>query len=175
MGFGAYFKKQLGLKIIQFRVLTWIIKLNSILFHLKYLCETISGVPFDEVSGYVSENLEEKGPEKFKEELINLGKSEGEIEVWFEFSKFAVANRHRKLDLQKIYFTIQQSHPYISKYLKLAEKIKRGEDLSNVIHDAKQLTAQIEIFCKTDLYMSQAIYENAQVPYADFDENYGGS
>ncbi|MBT3921463.1 MAG: hypothetical protein HOF21_02705 [Nitrospina sp.] len=150
-------------------------KIHSILFHLDYLCNTIDGIPFDELSDYVSTNLKEKGAEEFKKELIILGKSEGEIEVWFEFSEFAVANRHRPLDPQKIFRTIQSSQPFVKKYFEIADRINHRKDMGSIIQETQSLTNQIENFSKTDPYMSQAIYENSRVPYADFDENYGGS
>ena len=148
---------------------------NSIIFHLEFLCETIDGIPFDELSDYVSVNLAEKGEEKFKQELIILGKNEGQIKVWFEFAKFAVANRYRVLDPKKISQSIQSSHPLIKSYLKLAKRIDRKEDTGSVIPATQELTNQIENFFKTDPYMSQALHENSQIPYADWDENYGGS
>ncbi|MBT3183718.1 MAG: hypothetical protein HOI59_09010 [Nitrospina sp.] len=150
-------------------------KINTILFQLEYLCNTIDGIPFDELSDYVSAGLAEKGAEEFKKELIILGKSEGEIDIWFEFSKFAVANRHRALDTQKIFHTIETAQPFIKGYLELAEKINSKERMGSVIQETEDLTNQIETFFKTDPYMSQALYENAQVPYADWDEDVGGS
>ena len=107
--------------------------------------------------------------------MIILGKNEGQIKVWFEFSKFAVANRYRALDLEKISHSILLSHPLIKSYLELAKRIDRKEDIGTVIQEAKTLTGQIKNFFKTDPYISQAIDENAQIPYADWDENYGGS
>ena len=150
-------------------------KINTILYHLEYLCNTIDGIPFDELSDYVSTNLAEKGAEKFKNELIILGKSEGEIDIWFEFAKFAVANRHRALDAQKIFQTIQTAQPFIKGYFELAEKINSKEKMGSVIQETEDLTKQIEAFFKTDPYMSQAIYENSRVPHADWDEDVGGS
>ena len=150
-------------------------KINSILFHLDYLCNTTDGIPFDELALYVSTGLAEKGEEKFREELIILGKSEGEIEVWFKFSKFAVANRYRALDPKTISSTIQSAHPFINRYLQLAEKINSKKDVGSVIQEAQELTNHVETFFEIDPYMSQAIHENSQVPYADWDENYGGS
>ena len=47
-------------------------KINTILYHLEYLCNTIDGIPFDELSDYVSTSLAEKGAENFKKELIIL-------------------------------------------------------------------------------------------------------
>ena len=148
---------------------------NSIIFHLEFLCDTIDGIPFDELSDYVSVSLAEKGAEKFKQELIILGKNEGQIKVWFEFSKFAVANRYRALDPEKISHSIQVSQPLIKSYLELAKRIDRKENIESVIKETKSLTDQIENFFKTDPYMSQALHENAQIPSADWDENYGGS
>jgi len=148
---------------------------NSIIFHLEFLCDTIDGIPFDELSDYVSVSLAEKGAEKFKQELIILGKNEGQIKVWFEFSKFAIANRYRALDPEKISHSIQMSQPLIKSYLELAKRIDRKEGIESVIQETKSLKDQIENFFKTDAYMSQALHENSQIPYADWDENYGGS
>ena len=149
--------------------------INSIIFHLEFLCDTIDGIPFDELSDYVSVSLAEKGAEKFKQELIILGKNEGQIKIWFEFSKFAVANRYRALDPEKISHSIQASQPLIKSYLELAKRIDRKEKIESVIKETKSLTDQIENFFKTDPYISQALHENNQIPYADWDENYGGS
>ena len=148
---------------------------NSIIFHLEFLCDTIDGIPFDELSDYVSVSLAEKGAEKFKQELIILGKNEGQIKVWFEFSKFSIANRYRALDPEKISHSIQMSQPLIKSYLELAKRIDRKEGIESIIQETKSLKDQIGNFFKTDAYMSQALHENSQIPYADWDENYGGS
>lgn len=149
--------------------------INSMIFHLEYLCDTIDGIPFDELSDYVSTNLTEKGAQKFKEELIVLGRNEGQIEVWFEFTKFAVANRYRVLQPEKIALTSQSAQPFIKRYLQLAKRIDRKENLGSVIEEAQTQTNQIQTFFETDPYMSQAIHENSQIPFVDWDENYGGS
>ncbi len=150
-------------------------RINSVLFHLEYLCNTIDGIPFDELADYVSTSLAEKGEEKFRKELIILGKNESQIEVWFEFSRFAIANQYRVLDPQKISHAIQAAHPLIKEYLALAERINRKKDMGSAIQETRDLTDQIDTFFKTDPYISQAFHENSQIPYADWDENYGGS
>ena len=149
--------------------------INAILFNLEFLCNTIDGIPFDELSDYVTVNLAEKGEEKFRQELLNLGKNEGQIAVWFEFAKFAIAKRHRSLDPEKITRSIHLAHPFLESYLELAEKINRKEGKSNAVQEAQNLIDQIQKFFETDPYMAQAIHENSQIPYADWDENYGGS
>jgi hypothetical protein len=150
-------------------------RVNSILFHLEYLCATLDGIPFDELSDYVSTGLAEKGEDRFRKELIILGKSEGEIDVWFEFSRFAVTNRYRTLEPQRVFRTIESAQFFVNGYLELAEKINNKENIGSVMQETQKLIKQIETFFKTDPYMSQAIYENAQVPHADWDEDVGGS
>ena len=102
---------------------------NSMIFNLEFLCDTIDGIPFDELSDYVTVNLTEKGEEKFRQELIILGKNEEQINVWFEFAKFAVANRYRVLDAKKIHATIQSAEHFVKVYLELAKRIDRSLNL----------------------------------------------
>ena len=61
-------------------------KINSIIFHLQYLCDTLNGIPMNEVARYVRDGIEEKGENRFRKELIDLGKPETEIDIWFEFT-----------------------------------------------------------------------------------------
>ena len=148
---------------------------NSMIFNLEFLCDTIDGIPFDELSDYITVNIKEKGEEEFRRELIILGKNEDQIDVWFEFAKFAVAKRYRALDVKKIYATIQSADHFVKKYLKLAKRINSKINLDSVIQETQGLTIHIQKFLKSDPYLSQAIHENSQIPYADWDENYGGS
>ncbi len=174
-GIWGLFQKKVALQENSVEGISLDNRVNSILFHLEYLCNTIDGIPFDELADYVSTNLVEKGEEKFRKELIILGKNESQIEVWFEFSRFANENRYRALDPQKIYHTIQVARPLIKEYLVLAERINRKKDMGSVVQETRDLTNQIDIFFKTDPYISQAFHENSRIPYADWDENYGGS
>ncbi|MAX16704.1 MAG: hypothetical protein CMH73_00840 [Nitrospina sp.] len=149
--------------------------INSMIFNLEFLCDTIDGIPFDELSDYVTVNLTEKGEEKFRQELIILGKNEEQINVWFEFAKFAVAKRYRVLDAKKIHATIQSAEHFVKIYLELAKRIDRKINLALVIQETQGFTKRIQKFLESDPYLSQAIHENSQIPYADWDENYGGS
>jgi hypothetical protein len=47
--------------------------------------------------------------------------------------------------------------------------------MGSVMQKTQQLTDKLESFFITDPYISQAIHENSQIPYADWDEDVGGS
>ena len=77
-------------------------KINSIIFHLQYLCDTLNGIPMNEVARYVRDGIEEKGENRFRKELIDLGKPETEIDIWFAFTRFSQKNKESSLDLKSI-------------------------------------------------------------------------
>ena len=149
--------------------------INTILFHLDYLCTTLHGIPFNELANYVSKNLAEKDEAQFRKELLVLGRGKEELDIWFKFITFAIANEHRVLLPQNISRTIKLSTPYFEKYLELAENIERKEGLNIIIEQTENLIDQIDLFLNSDPSLSQSVFENSQVPYVDWDENHGGS
>lgn len=155
-------------------------KINSIIFHLQYLCDTLHGIPMNEVARYVRDGIEAKGQENFRKELIVLGKTEAEIDIWFEFTRFSLKNKERPLKLKSILKSIKDSASFIGSYVSLAQKIDRLEIEDSIKNNSVknhviELSSKIESFFKSDPYMDQALTENAKIPYYDINESSGGS
>jgi hypothetical protein len=155
-------------------------KINSVIFHLQYLCDTLNGIPMNEIARYVRDGIEAKGEEGFREELIILGKTEAEIDIWFEFTRFSIKNKERPLKLKSILKSIKDSTSFISSYVSLAQEIDRLNIKDSIKNDSVknhviELSSKIEGFFKTDPYMGQALTENAKIPYYDINESSGGS
>jgi len=150
-------------------------KVNSIIFHLEYLCETLNGIPMNEVARYVRDGINEYGEDNFRKELIILGKNEAEIKIWFEFTDFSLKNEERSLNLNTIFKSITNSAPFINLYAALAQKINRREIDDSIVKNVSELSSKIELFFKTDSYMNQALTENKNIPYVDINESTGGS
>ena len=155
-------------------------KINSIIFHLEYLCDTLYGIPMNEVARFVRDGIDGKGEENFRKELIILGKTEAEIDIWFEFTRFSLKNKERPLKLKSILKSIKDSASFIGSYVTLAQKIDRHEIEGSLKKDSVknlvvELSNKIEVFFKSDPYMDQALTENAKVPYYDINESSGGS
>ena len=149
-------------------------KIQNLVWLLDYLCNTIEGVPLNDLAIYLTENLNQKSENEFRKELIILGKTHKLIDVWFEYAHNAQNNRTRKLDFKLIRLTIQNAQPLVRKYQRLGEHIEQSPDHKQ-IQSAEDLIRRIEELQTSDSYLSQAIEETAQVPYWDFDENHGGS
>ena len=150
-------------------------KVNSIIFHLEYLCETLNGIPMNEVARYVRDGINEYGEDNFRKELIILGKSEAEIKIWFEFTDFSLKNEERSLNLNTILQSITNSAPFINLYAALAQKINQREIDDSIVKNVSELSSKIELFFETDSYMNQALTENKNIPYVDINESTGGS
>ena len=150
-------------------------KVNSIIFHLEYLCATLNGIPMNEVARYVRDGINEYGEDNFRKELIILGKNEAEIKIWFEFTDFSLKNEERSLNLNTIFQSITNSAPFINLYAALAQKINRREIDDSIVKNVSELSSKIELFFETDSYMNQALTENKNIPYVDINESTGGS
>ena len=150
-------------------------KVNSIIFHLEYLCDTLNGIPMNEVARYVRDGINKYGEDSFRKELIILGKSEAEITLWFKFTDFSLKNEERSLSLNTVFESIKNSAPFINSYVSLAQKINRREIDDSIVKNVSELSCKIELFFETDNYMNQALTENKNIPYVDINESSGGS
>ena len=150
-------------------------KVNSIIFHLEYLCDTLNGIPMNEVARYVRDGINKYGEDSFRKELIILGKSEADITIWFEFADFSLKNEERSLSLNTVFESIKNSAPFIKSYVSLAQKINHREIDDSIVKNVSELSRKIELFFETDNYINQALTENKNIPYVDINESSGGS
>jgi len=155
-------------------------KINSIIFHLQYLCDTLNGIPMNEMARYVRDGINKKGEDGFRRELIVLGKTESEIDIWFEFTRFSLKNIKRALNLKSVLRSIKGSATFFDSYVSLAHKIDRRGVEGSIKADAIkkyviELSSRMDSFYNTDPNILQAITENARIPYYDINESSGGS
>ena len=149
-------------------------KVQQLVWLLDYLCNTAEGVPLNELATYLTENLKTKSKPQFKKELVVLGKTEAEIDLWFVFSEIALKNKTRKLDMESVSNAIQLAHPLLLKYKSLAEKVEHSSS-RNHLEAVDALHREIEQLESSNSYLAQALLETSQVPHWDIDESTGGS
>lgn len=142
-------------------------KVMFLIVSLNHLCKTQNGIPFDVIARMIVPMLKEKGEQLFLEEMFNFGHSPEEVEKLVEYAKFAENNLNRKLDINQIMKTMEESHPYIDRLVALSDKIGKVEP-DSILNEAKSLIDDIEKFRATNPYLKQADYENSQVPHARF-------
>ena len=174
-GLWSYFEKDLFLRNHSTQAIQLDSRINKIFFTLNYLCETKDGVPLNDLATYISRSISDKGEAAFKAELITLGKTPQQIEIWFDFFKFAQSHRSRTLDSSAIKATINRSIPLIKTYISLTKNIDRPNSSKGLLKKTQTLIAQIDSFFLSDPYITQALDEISHVPYWDINESSGGS
>ena len=149
--------------------------INKLIETLVYLCETETGVPFNELASFITRKVKELGAERFSQEQIFLGKPRKDVEDWLKYYEVAQANQKRKLQPDKIKISIQGAGVLIDRYWKLFNDFKNKDEILPILPATVDLNQKIEDFMTTDPYVALALFEDSQIPYWDIDENYGGS
>jgi len=150
-------------------------KINKLVETLVYLCETKSGVPFNELASFVTRKIKELGTDRFSQEQILLGRPRQDVANWLKYSKIAEANLKRVLELDQIKISIHGAGVYIDRYWKMFRDFINKDEILPILPVTVALNQEIDDFLTKDPYMALALFEDSQIPYYDIDENYGGS
>jgi hypothetical protein len=150
-------------------------RISKIFFTLEYLCKTQNGIPLNDLAVYLSRNLVEKSEDTFKDELRLLGKTNQEINIWFDFLEYAHKNKSRTLNFSRIQDTIKQTAPFIKEYAQLPNYITEEDSPIFLQKQIKTLLVNIDYFLSNNSYIAQALEEMSNAPYWDINESVGGS
>ena len=173
-GMWTYFTKTSTFRAFSTKGLQLDSKVNRIMNTLQYLCETINGVPLNDLAIYLVENMQDKSKKAFRAELIILGKNHGVIDVWMKYHDVSLKNQHRSLDLVEIEKAMQKAYPLLDRYENIRRIINQSSK-DSILMLTQSLLEEIDHFLSSDPMMSQAILEDSQVPYWDINESAGGS
>ena len=166
-GMWGYFEKNFNLKKIPVEAIQLDSRINKIFFLLSHLCETQNGIPLTPLAIYISKNLSNKGEDKFKDELLLLGKTPQQIKEWFEFSNYSENHASRTLINSEIQKAIDQSATLIMRYVQLTEIIPHGNSLKESFQKMKNLTIDVDHLLSNQPYLSQALEETSHFLYWD--------
>ena len=150
-------------------------RISKIFFTLEYLCKTQNGIPFNDLAVYLSRNLVEKSEDTFKDELRLLGKTNQEINIWFNFLEYAHKNKSRTLNFSRIQDTIKKTAPFIKEYTQLPSYLTKEDSPKFLQKKIKTLLDNIDYFLSNNSYIAQALEEMSNAPYWDINESVGGS
>lgn len=149
-------------------------KLEQLLHSLHYLCDSLNGIPFSDLATYINGFLENRTEEEVRKEFKIHGKNKAEVDIWFKYTYYFNENHNRKLDPVSVQKTIQLSSQFFERYEDFWNQVKKMST-EKTLREAHQIIKDVDSFLESDPNHSKASFENAQAPYWDIDENYGGS
>ena len=174
-GMWRYIEKAPSLRNNSVKAIQLDSRISKIFFTLEYLCETQNGIPLNDLAVYLSRNLIEKSEDTFKDELRLLGKTNQEIDIWFDFLEYAHKNKSRTLNFSKIQDTIKQTTPLIKEYTQLPNYLTKEDSPKFLQKKINSLLVNIDSFLSSNSYIAQALKEMSNAPYWDINESVGGS
>ncbi len=169
-GIWGYFERNFTLNKIPAEALQMDSRINKIFFLLKHLCETQNGVPLTPLAIYISKNLSKKGEDKFKDELLVIGKTPQRIKEWFDFFKYSLNHASRKLLHSEIRKAIDQSTPLIMRYVQLTETKPSGNFPEKHFQKVNILLEQADQLLANQPYLRKALEETSHYLYWDISE-----
>jgi hypothetical protein len=174
-GMWRYIEKAPSLRNNSVKAIQLDSRISKIFFTLEYLCETQNGIPLNDLAVYLSRNLTEKSEDTFRDELRLLGKTNQEIDIWFDFLEYAHKNKSRTLNFSKIQDTIKQTTPLINEYTQLPNYLTKEDSQKFLEKKINSLLINIDNFLSSNSYIAQALKEMSNAPYWDINESVGGS
>lgn len=145
-------------------------KVIGLMFTLDYLCDTLNGIPYNDVAEYIVPQVKKIGEEGFIKKHVDLGHTTKDVTDWVNYGRFSVKNLNRKLEMDQIKKTLENANSPVERYAVLYKKVQA---VPAVIAETKALIADIEKLHATDPYLKQADYENGQVPHSPILSNLG--
>jgi len=164
-GMWGYFEKNFNLKKISIEAIQLDSRIDKIFFLLNHICETQNGIPLTPLAIYISKNLSNKGKDKFRNELLVLGKTPQQIKEWFEFCRYSENHVSRTLLNSEIQIAIDQSTPFIMRYAQLTRATPNENLPRESFQKMKNLIIDIDKLLSRQFYLSQALEETSHVLY----------
>lgn len=150
-------------------------KIGTLLFTLEYLCNTLDGVPLNDLAVYVSENLATLGEEKFRAHLAQMGENNLAVDTWIQFTKKSIELQKRKLNFESVKASIGKAEPLLNQWLEILRKSQAPEEnAQTTIQQTAALTDAIEALLTQDANAIMAIIEYSAVPHREMDNSSGG-
>ena len=142
-------------------------KAIALIYTLDYVCNSLNGIPRNDVSNYILPLWREKGEQEFiKYQIDGYGYALEEVMTWVEYAKYYEKNHKRKLDFTQVQETMKKSKPLVDRFVEIVHKVKETNKVKEVVEKAKALIVELANLHKTDPILKQADDENLAIPHA---------
>ena len=142
-------------------------KAIALIYTLDYVCNSLNGIPRNDVSNYILPLWREKGEQEFiKYQIDGYGYALEEVMTWVKYAKYYEKNHNRKLDFGQVQETMKKSKPLVDQFVDIAHNVKKTNKVKEVVEKAKDLVHEFANLHKTDPILKQADGENLAIPHA---------
>ncbi len=139
--------------------------INKLVFALRHLCETAKGVPVDPFVRQLNARVDERGLEKVRQELIDLGKAPADAEIWLNFSERSRQKKNRVVEYPVIQVLIGKGASLVKKYDELSKRTVSKDNLDASLSEAQTLLTVLKELLEGDETLVMALDEDVKLPF----------
>ncbi len=142
--------------------------MNKLFHALGHLCRTANGVPLTGLAITLNREIQEKGVEGKRNEMVELGNPEKVVDEWIEYAQSAQKLANRKVPYPTVEELMRKTQPLIDLYVDLLNRKLDESSQQQFLSDAVTLLAVVNGMMQNDTHLVMARTEDLQVPYADY-------
>ncbi|MEE2987867.1 MAG: hypothetical protein VX667_08805 [Nitrospinota bacterium] len=139
--------------------------INKMVFALVHLCKTAQGVPLTERARKVLKNIEAKGPDKVREEFIELGVAPADSDIMLDYAEFARSNEKRVVPYETLEGLLHRATPVVRLYFELSTRKPDGKNREAFLTDAATLLQALKQNLSKDPTLVMALREDTEIPF----------
>ena len=142
--------------------------MNKLFHALLHLCRTANGVPQTDLAMMVNRDIEEKGVEATRLEMVELGNPTKVVDEWIEYALTARKIATRKVPYPTIEELIRKTRPLIDLYEDLLNRQLDESSQQKFLSDAVTLLAVVNGIMNENTHLAMARAEDLQIPYENY-------
>ncbi|PIR01331.1 MAG: hypothetical protein COV66_02635 [Nitrospinae bacterium CG11_big_fil_rev_8_21_14_0_20_45_15] len=164
-GLWGWFEKNPDIKKYSDRGMQLDSSINKLVFALGRLCQTAEGAPMNNHARRILRDLQEKGEDRVRKELVLQGRAPEDIDIWINFARASDAIKDRNLNYSELGTLINQAATLTHFYAELSNRQVDTNNAENSQASAQTLLTVLKDLLENNSHVTMALKEDNRVPY----------
>ncbi len=138
---------------------------NKMVLALKRLCETAKGAPMNNHSRRIFNDIQNKGEETVRKELVGLGLAPADVEIWINFAHTSKKIEDRNIEYSELDALLARSETLTNFYSEFSQREINSGNVKISVDSSETFLGILKELLEKNANMSMALYEEEHVPY----------
>ncbi len=164
-GLWGWFEKNPDIRKYSDRGMQLDSSINKMVFALRRLCQTAKGAPMEHLAQRILRDIEERGEEKIRQELLLQGRAPADIDIWINFARASDKIKDRNIEYPDLGNLIAQASTLTHFYAELSNRKVDTNSAEDSLASAQTLLAVMKDLLENNHNVAMALQEDNGIPY----------
>jgi hypothetical protein len=164
-GLWGWFEKSPDIKKYSDRGMQLDSSINKLVFALDRLCQTAEGAPMNHLAQRILRDIEQRGEDQVRKELILQGRAPEDIDIWINFARASGEIKDRNLNYSELGTLINHAATLTHFYAELSNRQVETSNAENSQASAQTLLTVLKDLLEKNNHVAMALKEDNKVPY----------